>query len=131
VVTREPEIYNKYEDTFEKTMYIDHIMIPDTAHYEREGKLRFVKITDKKLIVKFIANLEDDEGNKLDTVIDNHNSIYDVQYEIPEFTCNGLLKDDNGNWTDEPCKQKIEAMRLDMEKILFHYLQRKPAKPTE
>ena len=131
IVTREPELYTKYEDTFEKTMYIDHIVIPDVAHYKREGKLRFVKITDKKLIVRFMANLEDDEGTALDDVIDNLNNAYDVRYEIPEFTCNGLLKNDNGDWTDEPCKQKIKAMRLDMEKILFHYLQRKPGQPKE
>lgn len=131
VVTREPELYTKYEDTFEKTMYIDHIMIPDTAHYQREGKVRFVKITDKKLIVRFIANLEDDEGQALDDTIDKLNTAYDVSYEIPEFTCNGLLKNENGDWTDEPCKQKIEAMHLDMEKILFHYLQRKPGQPKE
>ena len=131
VVTREPELYNKYEDTFEKTMYIDHVMIPDVAHYEREGKVRFVKMTDKKLIVRFLANLEDDEGTAIDDVIENLNKDYNVDYEIPEFTCNGLLKNENGDWTDEPCKEKIAAMHLDMEKILFHYLQRKPAKPKE
>ena len=131
MVTREPELYNKYEDTFEKTMYIDHVMIPDVAHYEREGKVRFVKMTDKKLIVRFLANLEDDEGNAIDDVIDNINKDYNVEYEIPEFTCNGLLKNENGDWTDEPCKEKIPTMHLDIEKILFHYLQRKPAKPKE
>jgi hypothetical protein len=130
-VTREPELYQLYGDVYETTMFVDHALIPDIAHYERTGEVRFVKLTDKKLLAKFIANLTDEEGEAFDNVIDSLNNAYDVQYEIPEFTCNGLLKDENGNWTSEPCKQKIEKRTLDIEKILFHYLQRKPAKPKE
>lgn len=125
MVSKDYNLYEKYGDVFEKTMYVEKIIIPDIAEYNRNQKIRFVEITNKELIAKFIANLENDEGEQLDQIITNHNKKYEVHFEIPSFKCNGLKKDENGNWTNEPCGQVIDKMPLDMETLLFHNLQGK------
>jgi len=121
-VSADPTLYEKYEITYEKTMYIDYALIPDIAYYKRNGKVRFVKVKNRKQLAEIISNLDSATGEKLDDMLNNLNDKYNVKFEIPETVCHGALKDEEGKFTGEQCDQHIDAVTVDLEKLLFRAL---------
>ena len=121
-VTKDPTLYETYEVTFEKTMYIAAAFVPDIAFYKRSGTLRFVKVTNKRQIASIIANLDQKAGLAVDDCIEKLNEHCNVRFEIPETTCHAMLKDEEGKFTSEECGQHIDKINLDMEKLLFRSL---------
>jgi hypothetical protein len=121
-VTKDPTLYETYEVTFEKTMYIAAAFVPDIAFYKRSGTLRFVKVTNKRQIASIIANLDQKSGLAVDECIEKLNEHCNVRFEIPETTCHAMLKDAEGKFTSEECGQHIDKINLDMEKLLFRSL---------
>lgn len=121
-VAADRSLYDKYELTYEKTMYIDYVLVPDIAFFKRNGKVRFVKVKSRKQIAEIISNLDSASGTKLDDILNNLNDKYNVRFEIPESVCHGMLKDEEGKFTGEKCGHKIEAVPVDLEKLLFRAL---------
>lgn len=121
-VSADPSLYEKYEVTYEKTMYIDYALVPDIAFFKRNGKVRFVKVKNRRQLAEIISNLDSASGEKLDDMLNNLNEKYNVKFEIPETTCHGNIKDEEGKFTGELCDQKIDAVPVDLEKLLFRAL---------
>ena len=121
-VSADGSLYEKYEITYEKTMYIDYALVPDIAFYKRNGKVRFVKVKNRRQIAEIISNLDSASGEKLDNMLNNLNEKYNVKFEIPETVCHGSKKDEEGKITGEECGHHIPAVHVDLEKLLFRAL---------
>lgn len=112
--------YTDYETMVERAVFVKAVYIPDVALMESTGEKAMVKVTDPKVIIKFLANITEDESiSKLDKATDDINAKYDVKFEIPAFKCNHLMEDENGMMTDKPCANDIGPIPLDMEELVF------------
>jgi len=130
-VASDRSIYDKYENSFERTMYVDYVLVPDIAYYKRSNKVRFVKVKNKVQIAEIISNLDSNAGGKFDEILNKMNDKYDVKFQIPETVCHGLMKDEEGKLTGEECGHHIAAVPVDLEKLLFRAIRRGDGQEAE
>jgi len=124
--------YKNFESMIERTLYVKSILIPDIAANQRDGTKAMVKVDDTNLIVRFLSSLMTDASvTLLDNTLTSLNSEYDVDFEIPKFKCNNLIKDENGKITSEACDNDIGPIDLNLENLLFFRVRRVFQKEAE
>jgi hypothetical protein len=128
----------EYEAVVDKSLYVSYAMIPDKAFKDEKGETRWIKVTDRRVILRLLASVNDDEfASEFDKSLESVGGKYDVRFEIPKFKCRNILKNDDGKLTDKLCGNEIGPIELDLEEILFFRVRRALSKtkasdsPTE
>ena len=115
----------EYESVVDKAMFVSYAMIPDKTYKDTKGEVRWIKVTDRRIILRLLASINDDEfAGEFDQRLAEIGAKYDVRFEIPKFKCRSILKDENGKFTDKTCGNNIGPIHLDLEEILFFRVRR-------
>lgn len=118
---RIPSIYNYLEETMvhiDKTMadenpaavgtsiFVKTMYVPDLLKYQKEGKLSYIPVNDRKLIINTLINLSLKDSTELTNAIDEIGEKYKVTYSLKDVTC-------------PHCGHVIPEIPLSMEEMLF------------